>query len=414
MRSLLPKSFPSHWKKCNISKIVFFQEGPGVRKSQFTKEGVKLLNVGNINNNELDLSTTSLYISDEEAKGKYNHFLVDEGDLLIACSGIAVDNFSNKIAFVKKEHLPLCMNTSTMRFKVLNKDELSIHFFYRYLQTNSFNDQLRKLITGSAQLNFGPSHIKRIEIPLPPLPEQKRIATILDKADALHKKSKQQLAAYDELLQAVFLDMFGDPVTNPKGWEKNVIDNLCKVQGGIQLTSRRNNLEKKVPYLRVANVYRNKLELSEIKEMGVTEIEYKKTLLKVNDILIVEGHGNKNEIGRCAIWDGSIDGCIHQNHLIRIRVNSKTITPLFLSYFINSEGGRNQMFKTSNTTSGLNTISTGKVKKIISPLPPITLQNKFARIVENIEAQKTLLKQSMQESKDLFNGLVQTAFTKGF
>jgi type I restriction enzyme S subunit len=92
------------WKSVKIPEVLFFQEGPGVRNTQFTNSGVKLLNVGNINLGDLNLDATKIYISKEEANGKYKHFLVEEGDLLIASSGIVVDNFHNKITWAKKEH----------------------------------------------------------------------------------------------------------------------------------------------------------------------------------------------------------------------------------------------------------------------------------------------------------------------
>ncbi len=193
-----------NWKEVFIPEVLFFQEGPGVRNTQFKETGVKLLNVGNINNGELKLASTKTHLSEEEAYGKYAHFLVDEGDLLIACSGIVVDNFHNKIAFASIGDLPLCLNTSTMRFKPLNSERIDMNFFKYYLQSMYFRSQLVKLITGSAQLNFGPSHIKKIKLLLPPLPQQQKIANILDAADALRQKDKALLAKYDELTQALF------------------------------------------------------------------------------------------------------------------------------------------------------------------------------------------------------------------
>ena len=214
------------FKNYYISDIYFYQEGPGVRKWQFTNEGVKLLNVGNINNGRIDLSSTKVNISEKEAFGKYSHFLIDEGDLLIACSGIVVDNFHNKIAFVNKENLPLCLNTSTMRFKQLPEKKGELTYLKYFLQTNHFKDQLSKLITGSAQLNFGPSHIRKIEIPLPSLAAQQKIAAILDKADELLQYNQQLIAKYDALRQSLFLDMFGDPVRNEKDWKTKTIEQL--------------------------------------------------------------------------------------------------------------------------------------------------------------------------------------------
>jgi type I restriction enzyme S subunit len=311
---------------------------------------------------------------------------------------------------VADEQLPLCMNTSTMRFKSLDEDILHLDYFRRFLQTSHFKSQLQKLITGSAQLNFGPSHIKQMEIPLPPLTEQKRIAAILDKADAIRRKRQQAIQLADDFLRAVFLDMFGDPVTNPKGWEVKTIECVSAVQGGLQVSKKRFGLPMKAPYLRVANVLRNRLNLSEIKEIELTESEYSRVLLKADDLLVVEGHGNENEIGRCAIWNGEINGIVHQNHLIRIRVNSKSIKPQFLSDYINSSGGRTQMTKASNTTSGLNTISTGVVKSTQIIVPPLILQDKYISIVSLVN--KNLRSQNLAHVNidETFNSLSQKAF----
>lgn len=150
----------------SISEVVWFQEGPGVRKNQYTNDGVKLLNVANLTDSKIDLSTSTRYISCNEAYGKYKHFLVDAGDLIIASSGIKVEYFDKKMGFVTKEQLPLCMNTSTIRFKAINNQQLNIRYFMYYLKSRQFKAQLAKQITGSAQLNFGPSHLKKMHINL--------------------------------------------------------------------------------------------------------------------------------------------------------------------------------------------------------------------------------------------------------
>jgi type I restriction enzyme S subunit len=291
-----------------------------------------------------------------------------------------------------------------------NKQKIDKRFLFYVLRSNSFQNFIQNIGYRAAQAGFNKSELIDFKTPLPTLDQQIRIANILDTADALCKKDKELLATYDELLQATFLDMFGDMVSNPKKWKEKSIGEICRVQGGLQLSPIRSSMQLKAPYLRVANVYRNRLELTEIKTIGLTEGELKKTILIKDDILIVEGHGNKQEIGRCSIWDGSIQGCVHQNHLIRLRLNDNTMTSNFLTYFINSEGGKKQMLKTSNTTSGLNTISTGIVKKIKIFCPPLMLQNQFTQIVTNIEAQKVLAKQNLLQSEEMFNALVQKAF----
>ncbi|MBT0008672.1 restriction endonuclease subunit S [Vibrio alginolyticus] len=174
---------PDDWEVELISKHYWYQEGPGVRKHQFTENGVKLFNGTNIQQSRIDLSNTSTYISSEEAYGSYSHFLADSGDLVIACSGISVERFDEKIAFINQTHLPLCMNTSTMRFKVKSETTACLTYMRYFMMSDLFKNQIRRQITGSAQLNFGPSHMAKCFIPLPPLEEQKKISSVLSCAD---------------------------------------------------------------------------------------------------------------------------------------------------------------------------------------------------------------------------------------
>jgi len=252
--------------------------------------------------------------------------------------------------------------------------------------------------------------VAKIRIPLPPLAEQRRIAAILDEADGLRTRRRASLAELDTLLQSTFLQMFGDPVTNPMGWEMGTLESLGRVQGGLQVTTRRKSLPLGRPYLRVANVYRGRLELSEIKTIRLTEDEARRTTLEAEDILIVEGHGNPGEIGRCARWNGAIEGCVHQNHLIRFRCDRSVVNPVYIEAYLNSEGGRRELLGTARTTSGLNTISVKKVKLSCVFLPPLVLQRQFAAIVESVDAQKARMRAHLAELDTLFASLQAAAF----
>ncbi len=199
------------WVK--IPDVLFFQEGPGVRNSQYTEEGIKLLNVANLVDGKIDLTTSNRYISESEAYGKYKHFLCDDGDFIVASSGIKVEYINKKMGFVTKSMLPLCMNTSTIRFKVLDKSRLNIKYFMYYLKSQNFKNQLYKYITGSAQLNFGPSHLKKIIFPLCDIGEQKIIVNNMDLITKIMDSYNEQLEKYDELIKARFIEMFGNPAT---------------------------------------------------------------------------------------------------------------------------------------------------------------------------------------------------------
>lgn len=218
-----------------LPEAFWFQEGPGVRKWQFQNSGIKLLNVGNITpDGKIDLEKTDRYLSVEEATGKYSHFLIDPGDLVIASSGISFDGdgfLRTKIAFVEEEHLPLCMNTSTIRFKP-KKDGFSLSYLKHWFHSHEFRNQVSRLVTGSAQLNFGPSHLTSMIISIPKPNEQCRIAAILDKADAIRHKREQALKLADDFLCSLFLDMFGDPVTNPKELDQKPLSKCARFISG--------------------------------------------------------------------------------------------------------------------------------------------------------------------------------------
>lgn len=194
------------WTKVSLRDAFWFQEGPGVRSSQFRPEGVKLLNVGNIEKNgTLNLSKTKRSISEEEFKTKYRHFAVDEGDFVIASSGISFDEdgfLRTRGAFVQAHHLPLCMNTSTIRFKAV-KDKSNLRFLSGWLNSLSFRSQITRLVTGSAQQNFGPSHLETIRIALPPLRVQESLANKFATIDRLRESHDSSLATIGELFSTL-------------------------------------------------------------------------------------------------------------------------------------------------------------------------------------------------------------------
>ena len=190
------------WEVKRLPELVWYQEGPGVRNSQFTNSGVKLLNGTNIENGKLLLDKTNRYISETEANGWYSHFLVDDGDILIACSGVSIDRFQEKVTIANSSHLPLCMNTSTMRFKILS-ESLSKSFFLHFLKSKSFKEQIGGKATGSAQLNFGPSHIKMVELHFPNLNEQNSIALRLADMDYEIEELDSKMGKLQKLKQGM-------------------------------------------------------------------------------------------------------------------------------------------------------------------------------------------------------------------
>jgi type I restriction enzyme S subunit len=198
--------FSGDWESKPMREVAWFQEGPGVRTWQFTSTGVKLLNGTNIVCGRLNLDSTSRFISETEANGVYSHFLADEGDIVIASSGITMERFHEKVAVVSSADLPFCMNTSTIRFKP-REGKLAAAFLYHLLTGDSFKEAIGGHATGSAQLNFGPSHIDKVEIGFPGYDEQTAIATILSDMDTELAELEARLAKARHIKQGMMQEL---------------------------------------------------------------------------------------------------------------------------------------------------------------------------------------------------------------
>ena len=359
-------------KKVNLNDICFFQEGPGVRKHQYCTKGVKLINVSNLVNGEIDLSNSNRYISQEEAYGRYKHFLIDEGDLIIASSGIKVEYLDKKIAFIKKENLPLCMNTSTIRFKVKNKNELDILYLSYFLKSKNFKNQISKLITGSAQLNFGGSHLKKINLFLPELNVQKKVSTLLLLIDNTIKDMQRKLSILEQLTKSLF--------TKYSIGEKESIANLCYVKAriGWQGLTKKEYLSNGEYYLITGVDFKNeKIDFKNC--FYVTKERYNQDeniKVKINDILLTKD----GTIGKVAIVDKLEKPATLNSGVFVLRPKVNNLNVTYLMHSLISEDFKKFIddIKIGATVPHLNQAALLKYKLI---LPPIELQNKFAERV---------------------------------
>jgi type I restriction enzyme S subunit len=275
---------------------------------------------------------------------------------------------------------------------------------------DSQHGYLNREARGVAQPNINQGILKNLDIPIPPLPEQHRIVDLLSRAEGIVRLRREAEKKAAELIPALFNDMFGDPATNPKGWPVALLGTVAQIQGGIQVTTKRDIYPLELPYLRVANVHRSRLELSEIKTIRLTPAEFTRIKLLRGDLLVVEGHGNPQEIGRVAIWDGSIVDCVHQNHLIRARCNPLALLPTFASAFLNSTSGRQFLLRSGKTTSGLTTISVSNVKAATILLPPVPLQTDFESKCESVRSVQSQQSTATAKAQATFDALLARCF----
>ncbi len=166
----------------------------------------------------------------------------------------------------------------------------------------------------------------------------------------------------------------------PPGWAWSTLDEVGVVSGGLTQSKARAKSALQVPFLRVANVQAGRLDLSDLRLIGVQPTEISRTSLAPNDLLFVEGNGSIDQIGRCALWPGEVEGCVHQNHIIKVRLNGVVVPEYALFWFLSARG-RAFIEQVASSTSGLHTLSISKIADLGIPIAPLGEQ---ARIVAAI------------------------------
>ncbi|MDE0190508.1 MAG: restriction endonuclease subunit S [Gammaproteobacteria bacterium] len=211
---------------------------------------------------------------------------------------------------------------------------------------------------------------------------------------------------------AAILDAPEDSGT-PRHWLWLSLSTLGRVTGGLTKNQTRKAMPLKAKYLRVANVYSNRLVLDEIKEIGISEVELRRTRLVVGDLLFVEGNGSLEQIGRVAVWDGSIPNITHQNHLIRLRPNG-LLSSRFALYFMISPIGRSHITAQASSTSGLHTLSISKVGSLPVPVCSRAEQAEVVRCLDGRFEAADLLLAEIDASLSRAVALRQSILKKAF
>lgn len=335
--------------------------------------------------------------------------LVAEDDVLVS----TVRPNLNGVALVDDQ---LDGATASTGYCVLRaaKAKLDPKYLCYWVQTPTFVDEMTRLATGASYPAVSDSIIKRSEIPLPPLPTQRRIAAVLDKAQALVANDRQTLALYDQLARSLFLEMFGDPVRNERGWEVVTMGQVMrtKTQNGLYVPKDRYT-EDGVQMVHMSDAFQGIVQPGSLKRVSVSDTDRAKFLLEPDDLLVARRSLNyEGSVKPCRIPTSS-EPLVYESSLIRLRFNRSVVHPIFVYYYLNDDGARrHHVFKhvTSSTISGINNTGLNAIRMY---LPPVHLQDRFNKLVEKIELDKVSTEASLRRSEGLFASLLQGAFRGG-
>lgn len=329
------------------------------------------------------------------------------GDLLITRANTV--ELVGAVAMARKDHPNLVLSDKTLRLNPDPKLSDSKYLLYA-LRTRIAREHLESHATGTSgsMRNITQVNIRNTPIPIPPVDEQRRIAAILDRADAVRRKRQEAIALTEELLRSTFLEMFGDPATNPKGWRTVPMTNVVsETQYG---TAEKANSERiGIPVLRMNNItYSGEINLEDIKWCSINSEDEAKFTVQRGDLLF--NRTNSPElVGKTAVWR-SDEKYAFAGYLVRVRFQTAQVLSEFVSAYLNSSFGKRYLFEKAKPSNNMSNFSASEFLKIPLLLPPVELQEHFVSIADAARTSITRLEGAIKDSDNLFNSLLQRAF----
>lgn len=375
-----------------LGKVAEFINGFSFKPSDWENSGIKIIRIQNLTNSEKSYNRTT-----KEVPTKY---IIRKGDILVSWSAtLDVFEWDDEEDAFLNQHI----------FKVEPFENIIRKDYFKYALKYSI-EEMSKFTHGSTMKHIVRKDFLKHKIPLPPIEEQHRIVKILDLAQSLIEKRKQAIAYLDDYIKAVFLDMFGDPVSNPKGWDKKTMSELTiKIGSGATPKGGKSSYVRDgISLIRSLNIHDN---LFIDKNLAFINERQAKALSNVqveeNDVLLnITGAS----VGRCAVVPNRILPARVNQHVSILRTNEK-LNPYFLLHLLISDSFKRKLLKDANAGGATREALTKQhIEDLEIICPPIEEQNRFC----NIEKLDDILKQKMQsqleELENNFQAEMQRAF----
>jgi type I restriction enzyme, S subunit len=413
--------------------------GSNMGREDFIHSGIPVFTIGCLGADGI-VRSKLLHVSPATAK-QLQTYRLKEGDFLfsrmasVGRAGIVPSDLSGAL-----------FNYHLIRLRLDENVILPRLFFYYVRGSQVVREYLEAVSRGATRDGINTKLLLNMPVTVPPVPEQRRIVAKIDSLSSKSKRARDQLDHIRRLVekykQAILTAAFRGELTRewrrshrlvcappldaktiderladvgrlPDRWRWTAVANIADITGGLTKNAKRSSLSLQVPYLRVANVYANELRLNDIAEIGCTEPEFRRTRLHKGDLLIVEGNGSIDQIGRVAIWDGEITECSHQNHLIRARAG-KEVLPAFVLHWLMSADGRSLIEKVVSSSSGLHTLSISKIEGLPIPICGKEEQQEIIRLIDSAFSWIDRLANEAASARKLIDHLDQAILAMAF
>ena len=390
----------------DLTTLISSGSTPRGGEAVYLKDGpVMLVRSQNVRMNSLDLSDVA-YISDE-INSEMKRSVICQDDVLLNITGASIGRVA-RFSLSKPHRANVNQHVCIIRTVPLKLDSRFLTYYLSSPQVqHDINNRHQHGGTRQA-LTF--SQIADFMIPVPPLPEQRRIADILDKADAIRRKRQEANQLASSIAASLCDDRFGDPVSNRKGWDVVAMEFLYAIAPNygtmiVPSESRKGWLD-----LRVANIQNGVLDLSDKKFVDLPEDAIYRHEVRRGDLLLARAIGSIDHLGKCFIADPGEDRWAFDSHLMRVRFDTTKVEPRYVHAFLSSPGGRHEFLRNSRRSAVQFNINTKEMARIQIPLPPLDVQREFIRDLDRLSAIARRQMESDAEISNLFSSLVQRAF----
>ena len=388
------------WRQVPLCEVLELNES-GTWGVEGDREDYPVLRSSNMHDGRMSLEDTAYRKVPERDVIRYK---LEEHDILVTKSSGSSHLIGKSCLFRNPDGRTYLFSNFTQRLRT-KKDFLDPTFLHLFLQSPIAKDFLKKISnTTSGLRNLSMKDYGRQLVPLPPLRAQMQIAAILEKADAVREKRRHTNQLTEQFVQSAFLEMFGDPVRNPKGFSIQAMENVCdKVTDGEHLTPKLKPSGKHI--IMAKDVREDRIDFSQ--DHFVTEEEFTKFSRRCNpekgDVLLVSRGAT---IGRCTVVRVSNSFCLMGSVIL---IKPRDVGPQYLEHLFKNSKFVKHLIKLS-PASAQQAIYLQNLKKLRIPVPPKELQNKFADLVEKVESLRAKQRESEKELDNLFNSLMQRAF----
>lgn len=352
-----------------------------------------------------DLTKTGKYISD--TKEFLSQKAVEESGIKVIPANTVVMSFKLSIGKIAITMENMYSNEAIMAFNDKHVMEILPEYIFYLFKYKNWDIGSNKAVMGKT---LNKTTLSEMEVEICPIEKQKEIVNILNKVMSVLDSRKLELQHLDELVNARFVEMFGDMYLNSKGWPEAKLESMADVVSGIT-KGRKTKAEDltEVPYMAVSNVKDGYIDWTTVKTIEATQQEIEKYRLLADDVLMTEG-GDPDKVGRGAIIKEPLENCIHQNHIFRVRLDESMMRPEFFAEYLQHQRSKRYFLGCAKQTTGIASINMTQLRALPVLMPPLSRQEEFVLFKAQVNKSKVAIQKALNKTQTLFDSLMQEYF----